>query len=372
MIGVTLDASRRIGTSNDILVTIKDDGDTLLTGVQSFDVDCAIEYTKIDAISEAQPTGYHISSRTYTVTLKKVHLLNTDLAGGDLSFYNKRKWKDFELVIEKLGTGLNSKDRRQVFRNCYRVQCGENTSVGDITVDTMVVISHNMGYEYDDKKYTRRKHIIYGGFTFPYNPYNSKYTTDRKYIEHKFPGLKHNDVEDFGANCGIITCEGYFYGSGDMDDGGAYYNWKQLLAEYKKKGVKKFYHPIFTGVTEGLMVNLQGEIDNRASLIKYSFDIIEYNPPTVSKAKKITPHRKKTGGKKKTSSKKTGKVKSKGDIKVGDAVYITGYIYKTPASKDSVKKLTRKKMIVTKIGSGAHPIHLGTVGWAQILDLSWT
>lgn len=366
--------STRIGTSNDISITIEDDGNTTLVGVQSYNIQCDMNYTKIPAFGEAQPTDYYINGRTYTITLTKVHLLNTeDLVDGDLNFYNKYNWKDFELIITKSGID-GGREEIQRFRNCYRIECSEDAELdGTPVIDKMIVVSHNMGYEDDDSPYFRRRKMKYGSFEFPYNPFSTEYNSDKKYVEHKFPGLNRNDIEDFGANCAVITCKGYFYGASNenTNGGGAIANWKKLLKEYNKKGVREVYHPIFTGITNGLMTNLQCKMEDQ-TLIEYSFDILEYNPPTVKKAK-TTKSKSKSKSKKK-SNKKSGNVKSKKDLKVGDSVYITGNLYKkADGTGGKVGEYNKKKMTVTKIkDSGSHPIHLGSKGWAKVSNLYWS
>lgn len=349
----------RIGTSDDITITIKDKDDVLLAGVQSYDVKCELDYTKITAVGEVQPTDYYVNGRVYTITLNRVHLLNSTLSDG-LSFYDKNRYKDFELVIKKNKVNPNAKNRIMTFRNCFSISASENDDVGNYVKDQIVILSHNMKYDKDDKNYKRLKHMIYKGFTFPYNPSSTVFSSERKYVEHKFPGLKHNDVEDFGANCAILSCEGFFYGSDAWD------TWEELLKEYNKKGAGKIYHPLFGNINKGLMINLKGSADHHSSLISYSFDILEYDPPSVKKSKKKSTKNKK-------ANKRSGKVKSKKDIKVGSSIYVTGYTYKTNTGSSKGSKYNHKKMTITKIsGTGSHPIHVGTVGWVSLSDISWS
>lgn len=357
-----------VGNSSDITIIIRDGGECILAGVQSYSVKCDLDYTKIDAIGEVQPTDYYVNGRTYTITLNRVHLLNSTLSDG-LSFYNKKKFKDFQLIINKRATEAGASDRVSVFRNCYAIDSGEDGDVNNFVQDRITIVSHNLGYESDDKKYKRLKKMKYGSFSFPNNPSSSDYSSDRKYVEHKFPGLKNNDIEDFGANGGVISCSGYFYGSD------AFKSWNALLKEYKKKGVKKVYHPILS-ISKGLMVNLKCSIDKHSSLVQYSFDILEYNPPAVSGTKKKSATKKKSssnGSGHSKSTKKSGKVKSKKDLKVGSSVYVTGHVYKTATGISKGKSYNHKKMTVTKInGSGSHPVHMGTAGWVAVSELSWS
>ena len=352
----------KIGTSDDITITIKDGGNIVLAGVQSYSVKCDLDYTKISAVGEVQPTDYYVNGRTYTITLNRVHLLNSTLSDG-LSFYNKNKFKDFELIIKKKKTSNSAKDRISVFRNCYSIESGEDGDIGSYVSDKIVILSHNLGYESDDTKYKRLKHMIYKGFTFPYNPSTTEFSSNKKYVEHKFPGLKNNDIEDFGSNCATLKCEGYFYGDGAWD------TWNKLLSEYNKKGAGKVYHPLFGSIDKGLMINLSSNIDSHSSLIHYSFEILEYDPSSVKKSNKKKSTKKST----KKSAKKSGKVKSKNELKIGSSVYVTGYIYKTSTGTGKGKKYSHKKMTVTKINSsGSHPVHVGSVGWVDISELSWS
>lgn len=107
-------------------------------------------------------------------------------------------------------------------------------------------------------------------------------------------------------------------------------------------------------------------------MIQYDFDLLECRPPSVKPAKKIKATKK--ANKKKSNKKKSGKVTGGQSIKVGDVVYITGICYHNAQGKSPhSKKFTHKKMTVTKTSAtGSHPIHLGTVGWAKISDLSWS
>lgn len=359
----------RVGNSNDITITIEDDGNYLMAGVQSYSVKCDIDYEKIGAMGEAHPTDYYVRGRLYTITFKRVCLFNTKLFDGRTVF-DKYHWKDFETVVSYNGVG-GGKGAVHRFRNCYRVEAEQSVDIdGNPMYETVTILSHNCGYEADDLEYYRAKKMIYGGFTFPYNPSNSEYSIDKKYIEHKFPGLSKNDIEDLGTNCSVITCEGIFYGSEGTKA------WSALLKEYKKKGARKTYHPFWHDVKKSLMIDLKGSIDEGKKMIRYSFTLLKYDPPALKKGKSKSKS-KSTSSKKSSKSgnkKKTGKVKSKNELKVGSLVYLTGVCcYTSTGGKPHSKKFTHKKMTVTKIHSnGSHPIHLGSVGWVKVSDLSWS
>lgn len=360
----------QISDSSNIIVTIEDKDNFIMAGVQSYSAKCDIDYEKVGAMGEVQPTDYNIKGRTYTVTLKRVFLLNTSLT-DKRSIYDKYHWKDFEVAVEFNGVdGGKSKTYR--YRNCYRVEATQDVDIdGNPMSETVTILSHNCGYESDDTEYKRLKKMVYGSFVFPYNPTSTEFSSDRKYVEHKFPGLKYNDIEDFGPNCSVISCEGKFFGSGCLKQ------WNKLLSEYKKKGVKKTYHPIWSSIDKSLMIDLKGVVNEGKMTVDYTFTLIEYDPVPPSKNKKSKGNGGSggsTGKKKSSQKKKTGKVKSKNDLKVGNSVYITGVCcHDSNGGKPHSKKYDHKKMVITKVhSSGSHPIHLGSVGWAKVSDLSWS
>lgn len=344
--------------------------------VQAYSVKCVNEHVKIPAMGESVPTGYYRSGRTYTITLKKVYIKNTKFNKEDTDgigkFNGSGIWADFELIITKHGVD-GGRDRVDTYRNCYRIESGEEANVGDYITESITIVSHNVNYSEEDTEYFRRRKMKIGSYEFPYNPYESELTSERRYVEHRFPGLKKSDLEDFGLNAAVIHCAGYFFQDKDniADGKTAGYNLKILYRVYKKGGVNKIYHPVFTGITKAMMVNFHCKVEDKSSLIQYDFDLIEYTPPKVAGTKKSSSSGKGSTSKK---SKKSGKIKSTDKIKVGDSVYITGMCYSTSyGNSPHSKKYSHTKMTITRISkTGTHRIHLGTIGWAKISDLSWS
>ena len=197
--------------------------------------------------------------------------------------------------------------------------------------------------------------IRYKGYEFPYNPSKSGYSTSRAYIAHKYPELTGIEVEDLEAQEVFITGEGEFVGEN------AYSYWQQLLSVFNEGGVGSFYHPIYTNVTQALMISLESNLEPREDYVSYSFKFVAHQPP---KAINVTPTSTETTHKTSTA---TGKSTTT-DIVVGDVVIVTGYAYydsygSTPRSayKNGVK------MTVTRVNyKGTHPIHVGSLGWCAL------
>lgn len=359
-------SKRRIGTTNDITVTVKKDGMYIMGTIQSYSVKCVLDVVKIPAMGESVPTSYYHSGRTYTINLKKVNIMNTTFKSEDTegkSIYRTDIWNNFELIITKHGIE-GGKDIINTYRNCFRIEAGEEADVGGCVYDTVTIVSHNVDYADKDTEYNRRRKMKFGSFEFPYNPYETEFTSERKYVEHKLPGLKYNDLEDFGLNSAVIHCAGYFYQDrDDMTDGKtALKNWKKLYNIYKEGGVKKLYHPIFTNITKAMMVNLHCKMEGKSSLLQYDFDLIEYRPSKTENVKKKSSSKKPSA---KSSGKKSGKVNGSGVlVSVGDSVYMTGVL--------NGKKYNHVKMTVTKLDKDGINVHLGTVGWAPLDSLSWS
>lgn len=187
--------------------------------------------------------------------------------------------------------------------------------------------------------------IKYKSFKFPNNPETTGFKCDRAYIKHKYPGLVGNELEDFGANAIVITGSGYFFGKN------AYSTFRKLYAEYKKKGVGDFSHPIFTQVTRGLMTNLEGKVDAEKNAIYYSFEIVADTKPKTTENKSKKKNKGKNGGK--SSDDDT-------DFKVGDIVYFKGGThYYTSYKNAKGYKATAGWARITIIKEGhAHPYHL--------------
>ena len=105
--------------------------------------------------------------------------------------------------------------------------------------------------------------IRYKGYEFPYNPSKSGYSTSRAYIAHKYPELTGIEVEDLEAQEVFITGEGEFVGEN------AYSYWQQLLSVFNEGGVGSFYHPIYTNVTQALMISLESNLEPREAYVAY-------------------------------------------------------------------------------------------------------
>lgn len=193
--------------------------------------------------------------------------------------------------------------------------------------------------------------IKYKDFTFPNNPEITSFKCDRSYIKHKYPNLSGNELEDFGANAIIVTGEGYFFGVG------AYYDFKRLYTVFKKKGVGDFRHPIFTGITRGLMTSLEGVVEPGGEAVKYTFEIVADTTPQVKEnIKKYVV--------KKTTKKGSGKT----TYKVGDIVYFKGGKHYTSSWRGAKGYSARAGKAKITLGPNckgngkAHPYHLIHVG----------
>lgn len=184
--------------------------------------------------------------------------------------------------------------------------------------------------------------MVYKDFKFPHNPETTGLKCDKSYIKHKYPGLIGNELEDLGANAIIITGSGYFVGKN------AYTQFDKLYKEFKKTGVGKVYHPVYKGITTGIMVSLESTIDAEVDAIRYTFEMIA----------DTTPNTKENIGKyavKSTSSKS----KSSTSFNVGDIVYFKGgthYVSSYAGSKGYKAKAGKAKITIKN--NNAHPYHL--------------
>lgn len=196
--------------------------------------------------------------------------------------------------------------------------------------------------------------IKYKSFTFPHNPETTSFRCDRSFIKHKYPNLSGNELEDFGVDAIVITGNGYFFGKN------AYKQFRSLYKVFKSKGVGTFRHPIFTAVTRGLMVNLEGTVSPGGTAIKYSFEIIADTQPNVKENIKKYVVSKPTTKKTTTTKKKT--------YKVGDIVYFKGgkhYVSSWRGAKGYSARAGKAKITLgpnCKGNGGAHPYHLIHVG----------
>jgi hypothetical protein len=200
--------------------------------------------------------------------------------------------------------------------------------------------------------------IRYKNFVFPYNPERTVLKCGRSYIQHKYPSLAGAELEDFSIDAISITGEGVFFGKG------AYKAFRQLYRTYKRKKVGKVSHPIFTEVTRGLMVNLEGRVEPELNVIHYSFEIIADTAPTTKEKKKPKQKKNKKKNSQKNSKNGKSKNKTKKTYKEGDIVQFNGgthYLSSYPNAKGSPATAGTAK--ITKDpsckGNGhAHPWHL--------------
>lgn len=191
--------------------------------------------------------------------------------------------------------------------------------------------------------------IKYKKFTFPNNPETTSFKCDRSYIKHKYPNFAGNELEDFGVNAIVITGSGYFFGKN------AYSDFNKLYKEFKKKGVGSFRHPIYTGVTRGLMTSLESTVSPELNAIKYSFEIVADTVPNTKENRKS--YAVKEVGKDSDGNKKKS-------YKVGDIVNFKGgthYVSSYKNSKGSPARAGKAKITLgpdCKGNGGAHPYHL--------------
>lgn len=193
--------------------------------------------------------------------------------------------------------------------------------------------------------------IRYKNFVFPYNPSITTFKCGRTYIQHKYPFLAGNELEDFSVDAISITGEGVFFGSG------CYKAFRQLYSAFKRKKVGKVSHPVFTEVTRGLMVSLTGKVDAEKNVIHYEWEIIADTVPDIKEKKK--PKQKKDK-KNKTNDKKP----KKKNYKVGDIVNFKGgthYVSSWSNAKGYPAKKGKAKITLgpnCKGNGKAHPWHL--------------
>ena len=117
--------------------------------------------------------------------------------------------------------------------------------------------------------------IRYKNFEFPHNPETTGFKCGRTYIKHKYPELSGAELEDFSVDAISITGSGLFYGRN------AYKQFRNLYNEYKKPPVGRVYHPVFSEVRRGLMVNLEADIKPETNVIHYTFEIIADTRPNI-------------------------------------------------------------------------------------------
>ena len=194
------------------------------------------------------------------------------------------------------------------------------------------------------------KSIVYKTYKFPNNPETTGFKCDRTYIQHKYPGKAGNELEDFSVNAIVITGSGIFFGSD------CYEEFRKLYEEFKKKGVGKVSHPVYTAVKRGLMVSLNSTIDAEKNVIHYDFEIIADTKYNVKQNKGKYVVKKKSTKKNKEKTTKT--------YAVGDVVQFNGgkhYVSSYSGAKGYNARAGKAKITLgpsCKGNGGAHPWHL--------------
>ena len=200
----------------------------------------------------------------------------------------------------------------------------------------------------------------YKGFTWPNNPATCKYSVKKAYAEHKYPELTGAEIEDMDPNAVILTGEGEFFGPN------AYQYWNELNAVFNEHGVGDFYHPVYTDISKALLVELSSDLEPRQDYVKYSFTFIVHD--IIPWVHTTMPDDTINGN----SDNSVYDGVTNRTIAVGDVVICNGYAYydsygSTPRSA----KMVNKTMVVTYTNyKGSHPIHVGSIGWMRLQDVS--
>lgn len=206
----------------------------------------------------------------------------------------------------------------------------------------------------------------YKTFTWPNNPRECKYSASKSYAKHKYPELAGVEIEDMDGDAVIITGDGEFFGPN------AYTNWKNLLAIFNEHGVGEFFHPLYTDIQKALMTKLEMTVEPRQDYVAYTFEftadsVIPWVHTTISNG----------GGNTSTVPPITGNTDKSvetgtGTIVVGDTVICNGYAYYTSyGANPHSAKMTNKMMTVTHVNwKGTHPIHVGSIGWMRLEDVT--
>lgn len=200
----------------------------------------------------------------------------------------------------------------------------------------------------------------YKGYTFPYNPGTCKYSADRAYVKHKYPELMGAELEDMDPNVAVITGQGELFGAD------AYNNWQKMVDVFNEHGVGTFYHPIYSNISMALMTKLESNIEPRQDYVSYSFEFVSHDIiPSVKTLIQSTDLNV-------NSSKSVVDSTNNRTIVVGDTVICNGYAYyNSYGSNPHSAKMTNKTMCVTYVNySGTHPVHVGSVGWMRLLDVT--
>lgn len=127
----------------------------------------------------------------------------------------------------------------------------------------------------------------YKTFTFPHNPYECSYKSDRDYIMHKYPEIWMGETEDIHVGNVVISGTGEFFGPF------AYEYWNALNNVYKSHGAGEFFHPVFKDVTMALMTRLEGNMEPVGNYVRFSFEFVQHI--YIEDSIKITPDYNNTG-----------------------------------------------------------------------------
>lgn len=195
----------------------------------------------------------------------------------------------------------------------------------------------------------------YKTFTWEYNPERCSYSCEKSYANHKYPELLGGELEDMDVNSVIISGTGEFFGEN------AYKRWQELVAVFQENGVGSFYHPVYSDVTEALLIELKSDMEPRDDYIRYTFTFVSNKIPDKVNAYSnggITPAK---------STQSTSIAAPNNGISVGDTVICNGSAYYDSNGKEPHSApMSNKTMTVTKTNyNGTHPIHVGSIGWMK-------
>lgn len=211
----------------------------------------------------------------------------------------------------------------------------------------------------------------YKTFTWPNNPSECKYSVDRSYVKFKYPELIGVELEDMDGNAVTITGNGEFFGPN------AYSQWQELLAVFNDHGVGEFFHPLYTDIQNALMTKLEMTVEPREDYVAYTFEFVADSAlPWIKTI--MSSNGGGSGSGSGSVSQITGntdksvETSTGGTIVVGDTVICNGYAYyDSYGSNPHSKKMTNKTMVVTHVNwKGSHPIHVGSIGWMRLEDVT--
>lgn len=283
--------------------------------------------------------------KKYTGTSKKITVVLKAIGVTDTSMANRKKIATRNSISNYKGTKAQDIKMINLAKKGKLIK-----KTASITVDNILPKDLGVPKPKNLNKQVLGK-IRYKNFVFPYNPERTVLKCGRSYIQHKYPSLAGAELEDFSVDAISITGEGVFFGKG------CYKAFRQLYKTFKRKKVGKVSHPVFTEVTRGLMVNLEGHIEPETNVIHYSWEIIADTTPTIKEKKKPKQKKnKKKNSKKKKDTKKTYKV---GDIVQfkGGTHYVSSYSSaKGYPARAGTAKITKDPNC--KGNGKAHPWHL--------------